>query len=129
MVLVHFLFALCTAVILSLVFVFGFGRRRVWSAVLIFFVLILLASWAGGIWLTPIGPPLWEAYWLPFLIAGLIFALVLVAAAAPPSRRSSVELVEPAKEEVDKKAAYWVVGIFFWFLIAVLIVAIVWGYL
>jgi small-conductance mechanosensitive channel len=40
-----------------------------------------------------------------------------------------VELVEPAKEEVDKKAAYWVVGIFFWFLIAVLIVAIVWGYL
>jgi hypothetical protein len=40
-----------------------------------------------------------------------------------------VELLEPAKEEVDKKAAYWVMGIFFWSLIVVLIVAIVWRYL
>ena len=81
------------------------------------------------IWLTPIGPPLWEAYWLPFLIVGLIFALVLAAAAQPPPRRSTVELVEPAVEEAEKRAVYWTVGIFFWFLIVALIIAIVWRYL
>ena len=129
MVLIHFLFALGTAVILSLIFVLGFGRKRGRSSVLIFFILILLASWAGGVWLTPIGPTLWEVYWLPFLVVGLIVALVLAAVAAPPPRRSSVELVEPMEEEVDKKAAYWVMGIFFWSLIVVLIVAIVWRYL
>jgi len=129
MVLVHFLFALCTAVILSLIFILGFGERKMGPSVLIFFIIILLASWAGGIWLAPIGPPLWEAYWLPFLIVGLIFALVLAAAAQPPPRRSTVELVEPAVEEAEKRAVYWTVGIFFWFLIVVLIIAIVWRYL
>lgn len=129
MFLVHFLFALCTAVILSLIFTLGFGRRRVWPSVLFFFILILLASWAGGIWLTPIGPPLWKAHWLPFLVVGLIFALVLAVAAPSPPRRSTVELVESTEEEAEKKAAYWVVGVFFWFLVAALIVAIVWRYL
>jgi hypothetical protein len=128
MVLVHFLFALGTAVILSLIFMAGFGGRKAGPSVPIFFILILLVSWAGGIWLTPIGPPLWEAYWLPFLIVGLIFALVLVAVAAPPSRRSTVELVEPVAKEAEKRAIYWTVGIFFWFLIVVLIIAIVWRY-
>ena len=130
MFLIHLLFALGTAVILSLIFAFGFGRRRVWPSVLIFFIIIFLAAWAGGIWLTPLGPPLGEGYWLSFVIAGLIVALVLAAPAPPPSRsrRSTVELVEPREEESEETAAYWVVGIFFWFLIIVLIVAIVWRY-
>ncbi len=79
MFLVHFLFAALVAVLLTAIFAAGFRIRGPWANAAAFFTILLLATWAGGIWHTPFGPPLWGVYWLPFLIVGLIFALMLAA--------------------------------------------------
>lgn len=123
-----FLFALCIALLLSAIFTLVFGRRGPWESVLVFFLLVFLASWAGGVWLSPFGPVLWGSYWFPFLVAGFVIALVL--ASMPPGRsESTVDLVEQAEEEREAKALLSALGIFFWILILALLAAIIFGYL
>ena len=38
------------------------SERGPWTSLLLFFIIIFLATWAGGVWLSPIDPPLWGAY-------------------------------------------------------------------
>lgn len=45
-------------------------------------VVLFLATWAGGIWLVPLGPRVWGAYWLGFLVVGILVALIIAAARA-----------------------------------------------
>ena len=49
--------ALIVAVILTLVFVFVVRRRGPWESTFLFFVVVFLGAWAGGLWLKPVGPP------------------------------------------------------------------------
>jgi len=88
-----------------------------------------MASWAGGIWLTPFGPSIWGTYWLPFLIVGLIFALFL--AAIPPSREeeSTVELVNQEKEMAKRRKAFLALSIFLWVFLGLLAAVIIIRYL
>jgi hypothetical protein len=118
---VHLIFALCIALILSAVFAWGLRQKGPWASFVAFFLLIFLASWAGGVWLQPMGPFLWGYQWVPFLLVGLIFALFL--AAIPVSPESSVDLVSRKKEEEEKRAVLSAFGVF-WILIIALIVAI-----
>jgi hypothetical protein len=121
---VHLVFALFIAILLSAIFAVGFRRKGPWESLVLFFLLLFLISWAGGVWLAPMGPPLWGGYWLPFLLVGVIMALLL-AALAPPPRESSVELVEEGKETAERRAVLTGLGVFFWILVAALVVAIV----
>jgi hypothetical protein len=125
---IHLVSAFIIALILTAIFVAGFRQRGPWESFLVFFSVIFLASWAGGIWLSPIGPPLWGAYWLGFLIVGLIFALLLAASVSPGPRRSTVEFVKPDEREADIKKAVRVLGVFFWLLVVALTLAIVTRY-
>ena len=117
------LFAFIVAFLLTAIFTSGFRRSGPWSAVWILFVIIFLAAWAGGLWITPIGPSIYEVYFIPFLFVGLIFALLLAALSPPKPPETSEEAI---KQERTEKYA---LNIFLWIFLIVLSIAIIIGYL
>lgn len=129
MFLMEFVLALLIALILSIIFVYGFRRPGPWPNFLVFFIIIFLAAWAGGLWINPIGPSVRGMFWLPFLLAGIIFALLLAAATPPPAEQSTTIVLktkEQAKKEERIKTA---LNLFLWILIIALTVFIIVAYL
>ncbi|HVS11531.1 MAG TPA: hypothetical protein VMS76_16805 [Planctomycetota bacterium] len=132
----QFLFALCIALILTLLFVPTAGWRRgryregdAAAAILFFFLILFLASWTGGIWLAPFGPLAWGVPWLSFLLVALVVALIL--AAVPPyrgGRRRAVPATSPPAAEEAGEAIAAGLGIFFWALLVTLAIAIFLAY-
>jgi len=116
----HLIFAIVIALLLSAIFGLGFRRTGAWPGIFIFFLIILLFSWAGGVWLAPFGPAIAGAYWLPFLFVGILIALFL-AAAVPPDRTRRRTIEAPEQQVAESET---VLGVFFWFLIVLLIIAI-----
>lgn len=105
MLLAHLFFAILVAVVFTAILLaIGCGgyERGGWATALILFGILLLTSWAGGIWLHPVGPTVWGAAWMPFFVVGFVVAL-LVAAVAPsrhPRTRLAAEEAAEAKEVV-----------------------------
>lgn len=140
MFMLDLLFAFLVAMILSLLFIPWTSAEReaegtsAVSALLFFFLILLFATWAGGVWVEPFGPPIMGVAWLPFLFVGLLVAL-LIAAATEPSRRrymGNQRRVPPrggatTNEETAEFAAA-AFGVLFWILLVVLIVAVVSSY-
>ncbi len=126
MILTDILFAMVVAVGLTLIFAKLLRNVGPWALWWMFLLLVFLAAWAGGVWITPVGPQLFGRYWLPFLLAGLFFALLLAAAApvSPPRTEEAAQLVAQAEEATSTG-----VSIFFWILLLALIVAIVVAYI
>jgi hypothetical protein len=83
-----------------------------------FFLLLFPLIWAAGVWLTPVGPPLWGVPWLGFLLASLFLLVLLLAAAVPsgPPRRTGDVTPENAREEALKGTVVFF-GLFFWVLV------------
>jgi len=119
---VDLVFAFLAALLLSLLFTAGFRRPADWANFLIFFVVVFLAAWAGGVWLTPFGPAVWGVYWLPFLLVALVIALILAALVPnrPPRSRRQAEL--QAEEAAEAETA---LSVFFWILMVVLLIGII----
>jgi len=133
MFLLDFLVALGVALLLTVIIAALFGSTGPWPYAWLAFLLILLVAWAAGTWARPVGPPLWGVYWMPFLVFGLIVALV-IAAATPPdrARRRSGEVPASAgaaapEEEASEETAV-AVGMGVWIVFIVLLVALVLGY-
>jgi hypothetical protein len=61
--------------------------------------------------------------WLPFLIAGLIFALLLAAVASPFPQDTTVQFLERGEKSPEKRKRM-VLGVYFWLLIFGLVVLI-----
>jgi len=120
----HLLFAVLVAAVLSAIFAYGFRKSGPWFNVFIFFIIVFLASWAGGIWLSPFGPSIWGAHFFSFLIVGLIFALLLTAITPRVPEESTVELVEPQEKKREKRAVLVMLGASFWILLIILIFVI-----
>jgi hypothetical protein len=97
------------------------------SALLFFFLILFFATWAGGIWIAPVGPMLWGAYWVPFLIVGLFVALILLVVTEPSRRRGKVRR-QHAHTEAHVVEAITAFGVLFWMLIAALSAVIFVGY-
>jgi hypothetical protein len=115
------LLAILVALLLSIIYTVGFRRPASWRNFLIFFTVLFLAAWAGGVWLTPIGPALWGLYWLPFLIVGVIVALLLAAFIPNPRPRSRIDAERQADKAAETEAA---LSVFFWILTVVLLIVI-----
>jgi hypothetical protein len=125
--------ALAIAVVLSSI-LFGVGweqpyRKNAWGGIVVWFVILLLAVWVGGTWMTPFGPRLWDVAWFPFLIIGIfVFLLLLIAvprtrySRPPRTRREAAEQVAMAREEETVVASAF--GCFFWLLIGLLLIAL-----
>lgn len=128
------LLALFIGLILTGVFAAGFQRARDWDALLAFFVIVFLASWIGGLWIAPVGPVVSGIYWLPFVVVGIIVALLL-AALSPPSREERLRRLrqtrgEPVTTEESTAGALLAgFGIFFWILMLVLLILVFISYL
>ncbi len=123
---VDLLLALLVAILLAALLAWPLGRRGPGplGGVLFFFVILFLAAWAGGVWLTPIEPSLYGVPWLSFLLVGLVLALIL-AAATPPARPPAEPPVtrgeaEPGPAEV----AVVSLGALFYIALFVLIAAV-----
>jgi len=126
MFMIDFLLAILIALLLTAVFAGGVRGHRFGAALIFFFVILLFGTWAGGVWMAPIGTPLFGASWLSFVLVGLFFALVLTALLPPdPDRVKRV----PATEVEENATPVVVFGIFFWILIGGLIAAIIIHYL
>lgn len=101
------------------------GHRGPWHNPGILFLIVLLISWAGGIWLTPIGPALYGSYWIPYIIMAGLAALLLVNILPHKDKkiiRSPEERLE--EEEPEDVVALFSLGVSFWIFICVLILAI-----
>jgi hypothetical protein len=128
---VDIIIAAVVALLLSVIFAGVIGaswrsREWAWPSVWLLFLIAFLAAWGGGLWIRPIGPPLWGTFWIPFVIAGLLIVLVL-AAIAPP-RRPPCTAKEAAEEARATVAAEATLGTFFWLLLIFLIGGVILGY-
>lgn len=120
------IFALLVAIVLAAVLAYPLERRGPGplDGLLFFFLIFFLAAWAGGVWLTPVGPPVWGVPWAGFLIVGIIIALI-VAAAVPPREAP----MEPSPEGTGAaEAAAVALGAFFYIAMFALLLAIVLHY-
>lgn len=127
-----FILAFLIALLLSLLLGFGFGWERpgsagVWPSIWFLFIILFLAVLAVGGMVQPFGPHVWGVYWLPFLLVGIIVALI-IAAAVPPRRipRSRTEAVKQREQMAEARVA---LGAFFWVLLVLLILATLVTYL
>jgi hypothetical protein len=131
---VDFLVALLIALVLTWFFAVAVGTTGPWPGFWVFFLVVLMFSWAIGLWVRPIGPALWGFYWLPYLVFGALIAL-LIAAATPidgRSRRSGPPSRPPRgvpPEEEAVAGAVVAVGTLLWIALAVMAFAIAIGYL
>ncbi len=124
-----FLFALGISLLLVLLFSALFRDRTPWGSFWLFLLIVVLLTWAGGIWVDPFGPTLFEVAWLPFLIIG-VFVIILLAAtipARPPATRP--EAIERAREAEAAGSVLAGLTIFFWILIVFSLVAILLAYI
>lgn len=139
MVVLDMLFSLVVSAIICLLFallVWRGERRRgfVW-----FFITFFLATWAGGVWAREWGGDAISGLVLPFVIAGLLCALLLhLFTPRPPpidkesqlDRERTLEMIAEIERRKELHAmAAITVNIFLWVLLALLFAAIVIHYL
>jgi hypothetical protein len=86
--------AVCSAVVIAIVGRDGYAAGG-WPTAIVVFGMFFLVVWAGGVWLTPLGPDLFggAAAWIPFVIIGF-FGALFVAAVSPLRRPQTVHAVE-----------------------------------
>lgn len=126
---VDLLFAFLVAVILTSLLVIGFGwrypgRQGAGVAAIFLFLVFFFMVWALAAWTAPFGPPLWGSYWLPFVVIGVLLALLILAISAP-TRLPRDEVEEQA---VVSSAVLVTFGTFFWVLLLGALISIIIGY-
>ena len=119
---IDMLFALVIALVLTGIFGLGFGRYGMGTTLAVFFIIVFFATWAGGVWILPFGPTIFSISWASFLIVGIVVSLILVAVI--PSER-----FERSGSNANARSASKAYTIFFWILLAVLVVMIGIAYL
>ena len=130
MMITDLLFALFFALLFTAVFSGIFQNRGPWASIPLFFIIIFLSTWAIGAWLSPFGPGLWGGFWLPYFLMGLVVSLLLAASVVSGTKReTTIELVDTKARAKERKLALTTLGVFFWILVAVLIILITARYL
>lgn len=90
-----------------------------------FFIMVFPLIWAGGAWLTPVGPVFGGVAWLGFALVSLFLLLLILAAVPAQARRRREDIVpEHATEETLAGTALFF-GLFFWLLLVAAAVALV----
>jgi hypothetical protein len=117
------------ALMLTIVSVFFLGRRGPWGSIWTFFLVLFLALCIVSIYVAPIGPVYWGVAWIPITIAGIIIAVLLIAAMPHPTHRRDAVGTDRDTTEVSIKSDSSVtpVGRFFWVLIILFVIAIMVG--
>ena len=119
---IDLVFVLILTVLFTAIFAAGFRRQTGWDALLLFFILLFLMTWAFGGWIPPFGPMLWGVVWSPFLITGLLIALLLTVFIEPRAPRTPSE---KARQQEEVRKSIVVLDTFFWILLIGLLVVII----
>lgn len=139
MFLAEFLFVLVLALVFTCFFALAGGRYLPWPGLVWLFMILLMATWALGVWFRPVGPPVRGFYWGSFVAAVVVVSLLLAAAVSRshiPRKKTREELkgveirpLTPAEQRVREEraeaAATACFGVLFWVLIAVALAAVV----
>ncbi len=130
MILVDLFFALVIAILLAFA-VRSLRRDRTeedtaWPELAFLFVILFFITWAGGIWLQPLGPVMWSVYWIPFVAVGIVAALFLIAATPQRRPRNRREALRQRAQERTLETTF---GVFFWILVTILLAAVIARYL
>lgn len=104
---------------LAITLIFSLFSKRPFSGLILFFVVIFLATWTGQIWITPYGPVSWGIAWIPLILVALFFSF-LIFALAPP--------VPSPVEKNTGQPAFIALSLFLWVSMILLLVAIIVGY-
>ncbi|HEY6160437.1 MAG TPA: hypothetical protein VI112_04415, partial [Bacteroidia bacterium] len=112
------------ALLLTLVFSTSYRHQGPLGGLLLFFLIIFLATWAGQLWISPIGPLMLGIAWGPLVFVAFLFAILLMALAAGNPKPAKTNNASEAVNEGPVVA----IGMFFWFLLVILLVAIAVGY-
>jgi hypothetical protein len=120
------LVALVTATVFVAVLGGGVRRLPLGRVLLGMYAVLFLVTWAGGIWLTPPAAGAAVGPLLPFLVVGLVIALIMTALIPrhPPRTRGEALRRDDAKREIGS-----FVNLFFWLVVLVLVVVIALRYL
>lgn len=118
--------ALVLAAGLTMVTTVVFRRHRHGVEAVIFFLVIFLAAWGGGLWMSPVGPRLYGVSWLPFLLVALIVSLLIITFVPRNPPKTKTE----AKEQMEfRRTLEDVFSLSLVVLLVALVVAVVSGYL
>jgi hypothetical protein len=121
--------ALLIALLVSVLFGFALRRRIPRKGFFWFFLILFLATWAGGMWIGPFGPSFRGIFWLPFVLVAVLvgFFLAAIAPRRPPSSRiETLEMLEEIeKQRRLEKLTYISFGVFFWVALFALITMII----
>jgi len=126
------LFAFFFAVMLTAVYKLAF--RNILGGFWAFFILMFFISLAAGEWAAHRGPAYLGYYWLPGLIAAIVVALVIATVSTKSDLSGKAKSGERTRKIAGKQASDQevlvsaaVLGIFFWILIAILILVTIAG--
>jgi hypothetical protein len=118
--------ALSVALVLSWIFLRFVHEHGPWRKPWAFGLVIFLFAWAGGVWVAPGLGSGWVTYWIPFLLVGLVSAVMIVSV-SPRHELESKEDVDQFKRE--QTAVMLSATALMWFLVATAIGIIIAGYL
>jgi hypothetical protein len=132
LLLINLLFVVVVSVAIGAMFSIGLRGRNEWAGTFWLFVILFFGTWALGSWLRPIGPLAWDVYWVPYVVAAAVIALLL--AAVTPIRTRSVHGQkddgsnggDPPTMEAKRNLAQAILtlSVFFWLLLGLSILAI-----
>ena len=124
----EFFVALIVALLVSVLFGYALRRRIPRKGFFWLFLILLLATWAGGMWIGPFGPSFRGIFWLPFVLVAVVVGAFLAAVAprrAPTGRIETLEMLEEIEQKRKlQKLTYISFGVFFWVALFALITAI-----
>jgi hypothetical protein len=139
MVIPDLIFSIFLALVISVIFTWIIRRKGPRKGFFWFFLAIFLAIFTAGIWGKPAGAPLTGLNLVPFLLAGVLVALLLTALApkfpkvdrgTQMDREKTMEMLEEIERKKNAAAlAYISLNLIFWFFIALLGFAIIVRYL
>ena len=125
----EFFVALIVALLVSVLFGYALRRRIPRKGFFWFFLILLLATWAGGMWIGPFGPSFRGIFWLPFVLVAVVVGAFVAAIAprrAPTGRIETLEMLEEIEQKRKlQKLTYISFGVFFWVALFALITVII----
>jgi hypothetical protein len=132
LIMVEVFVALFIALLVGVLFGLAMRRKLPRTGFFWFFLLLFLATWAGGIWIGPFGPSFRGVHWLPFVLVAILAGFLLAAFAprrAPKGRIETLEMLEEIEQERRlEKLTYISFGLFFWIVLFGLILVIILRY-
>ncbi len=120
-----FLIALVIAMFFTIVLAVSGQKHRSWKRIITIFLIILLTSWAGGVWINPVGPAFLGIYWISFFIVALILALIMETVSTLHAMPSKIDNKETRKKEETLEI---LLSVSFLILLIVVIIVIITGY-